>query len=63
MAIVLLHLKGPWAKDGKDTDRGILQVRIKGDGYTLTDNDFGLNRRTYPEENVACIEYKSGWSD
>jgi len=58
--IVTVYLKGNWAPGGKDWDRGI--VRDQGQkGITLADNEYGLNVRTYPTDNVARVEETGHW--
>jgi hypothetical protein len=65
MIIVTIYLKGPWASPGRhsgaDWDRGIVRSRNTGGTFVLQDNDYGLNTRSYPLENIARIEETGHW--
>lgn len=64
MRIVTVYLKGPWARpgphSGHDWDRGLLE-NSNSVQVTLADNEYGLNRRTYPRDNIARIEDTGHW--
>lgn len=60
MRIVTVYLKGPWSPTGGEWDRGIVRVETAR-SISLSDNDYGLNTRTYPFENVARIEETGHW--
>lgn len=53
-----IYLKGPWAPGGRDWDQGI--VEKNGREYSVQDSEHG-ERRTYPEENVARVQWNTGW--
>lgn len=64
MRIVTVYLKGDWARpghySGRNWDRGI--VRAQTPAYLiLQDNEYGLNSRTYPADNIARIEETGHW--
>lgn len=54
MSKATIVLKGPWAPDGSNTDHAQSYYKEK-DRIYLQDNDYGLNRRWYPLENVARV--------
>lgn len=62
--IVTVYLKGEWARpgphSGNDWDRGYVRVHTR-EYVSLEDNEYGLNMRTYPMENVARIEETGHW--
>lgn len=58
--LVTVYLKGPWAPGGKDWDKGIRQISNPG-RIVLCDNEYGLNRREYPMENVTRIQNADHW--
>lgn len=60
MRIVIVYLKGPWAVGGKDWDRGIVADQTQSK-ISLSDNEYGQNRRSYPLLNVARIEETGRW--
>lgn len=60
MRIVTVYLKGNWAPNGLDWDRGIVRTQDK-DHITLSDNEYGLKVRTYPLDNVARIDETGHW--
>lgn len=47
MRIVTVYLKGNWSPRNRDWDRGIVRTQDK-ERITLSDNEYGLNVRTYP---------------
>lgn len=52
---VTVKLKGPWAKNGTDIDKAHSYFKDK-DRIYLEDNDYGLNKRWYPLENIARVD-------
>lgn len=54
---VTVKLKGPWSPAGTDTDEAYTYFKDKNYIY-LYDNDYGLNKRSYPIDNVARIDEK-----
>lgn len=60
MRIVTVYLKGRWAPGDKDWDRGLVREQTSGT-ISLQDNEYGLNVRSYPLENVARIEETGHW--
>lgn len=54
---IILKLKGPWAPNGTDVDEAYSYYKDK-EQITLYDNDYGLNKRIYPIENVARMDIK-----
>lgn len=60
MRIVTVHLKGNWAPNGSDWDRGIVRTE-DSDRITLSDNEYGLKIRTYPMTNVTRIDETGYW--
>jgi hypothetical protein len=62
--VVTVYLKGDYARpgphSGKDWDRGVVRVQT-ANSIALADNDYGLNIRTYPMDNVARIEETGHW--
>ena len=50
-----VKLKGPWAPDGTDVDKAYTYFKDK-DKIHLQDNDYGLNKRWYPLENIARVD-------
>jgi hypothetical protein len=54
---VEIKLKGNWAPDGTDIDKAHSYYK-ETDRIILQDNDFGLNERWYPLENVARVDTK-----
>lgn len=64
MRIVTIYLKGPWARrgphSGDDWDRGIVRVATSS-SICLQDNEYGLNMRSYPTENIARVEETGHW--
>lgn len=62
MNIYRVYLKGPWAPGNTDMDIGLSPLRLKTDTtMTLMDNEYGLNSRSYPIENIARIELRDNW--
>lgn len=60
MRIVIIRLKGPYAPSGKDWDRAVLE-NSNSVGVTVADNEYGLNRRTYPIGNIERVDYTGHW--
>ena len=64
MRIVTIYLKGDYARpglhSGRDWDRGLLESAASAI-VTLADNEYGLNRRHYPRDNIARIEETGHW--
>lgn len=52
---VTIKLKGPWSPNNTDTDKAHHYYK-DGDRIYLEDNDYGLNRRWYPLENIARVD-------
>lgn len=61
MRIVTVYLKGPWAADGKDWDRGVVREEGGRETISLQDNEYGKNIRQYPLCNVARVEETGHW--
>lgn len=51
----IVKLKGNWSPNKTDEDRCYAYYTDKGRIY-LQDNDYGLNKRWYPLENVARVD-------
>lgn len=60
MRIVTVYLKGNWSPRNTDWDRGIVRTQDK-ERITLSDNEYGLNVRTYPIANVTRIDETGHW--
>lgn len=60
MRIITIYLKGYYAPSGKNWDRGIVRVQER-DKISLSDNEYGLNIRTYPIDNIARIDETGHW--
>lgn len=52
---VLIKLKGNWSPNGTDEDECYTYYADKDKIY-LQDNDYGLNKRWYPIENIARVD-------
>jgi hypothetical protein len=60
MRIVTVYLKGDWSPKGTNWDRGIVRDE-RLHTILLQDNEYGLNIRGYPKDNVTRIDETGHW--